>query len=179
MAELPTPWRSWTAPGRKAPRLTNVTGPGAILVQTGRAMDPTPADAFLATFPLPIVEAAGRLRAVVRSAVPDAVERVREGWRLIGYDLPIGRRSVFFAYIAPEPIHVHLGFEFGFAMADPEHALEGAHLRLKKVRYVTFAPGQPIPTPALVELTREAARVAGLTRDQRLAIALDRDSAPR
>ena len=142
-------------------------------------MDPMPPEAFLATFPPPIVEVAGRLRAVVRTAVPEAIERVREGWRLIGYDLPIGRRTVFFAYIAPEPIHVHLGFEFGVAMADPEHLLEGAHLRLKKVRYVTFAPGQPIPEAALIELTREAARVASLTRDQRLAIALDRDWAPR
>jgi len=63
-------------------------------------------------------------------------------------------------------------------MADPDRRLEGAHLRLKKVRYVTFAPGQPVPEAALIDLTREAARVAALTRDQRLALALDRDWAP-
>jgi hypothetical protein len=111
----------------------------------------------------------------VLRAVPDAIERVRPGWRLIGYDLPVGRRSVYFAYVAAEPIHVHLGFEHGISMADPDRLLEGAHLRLRKVRFVTFEPGDPIPEAALVDLTREAARVAAMSREQRLALALDRD----
>ena len=141
-------------------------------------METIPPEAFLETYPTAIRDAAERLRAVVGRAVPEAIERVRPGWRLIGYEVPVGRRSVYFAYVAAEPIHVHLGFEFGVAMADPDGLLEGAHLRLKKVRFVTFAPGQAIPENALVELTREAARVAGLSRDQRLALALDGDWGP-
>ena len=141
-------------------------------------MEAIPTEAFLATYPPAIRDAAERLRSVVMRAVPDAAERVRPGWRLIGYEVPIGRRSVYFAYVAPEPIHVHLGFEYGVAMADPDRLLAGAHLRLKQVRFVTFRPGEPMPDDALLGLAREAARVAGLGRDERLALSLDRDWGP-
>lgn len=137
--------------------------------------DVIPAEAFLAAYPDGIRAAAGILRAIVRRTVPDAVERVRPGWRLIGYDLPVGRRSVFFAFVAPEPIHVHLGFEHGIFMRDPDRMLEGAHLRLKKVRFVTFQPGDAIPEAALEGLTHEAARLATMTREERFALVLDRE----
>jgi hypothetical protein len=140
--------------------------------------DVLPPEAFLAGYPDGIRAAAETLRAVVRRAVPDAVERVRPGWRLIGYDLPVGRRSVYFAFVAPEPIHVHIGYQHGIFMADPDRLLEGAHLRLRKVRFMTFKTGDAIPEAALVSLTREAARIAAMSREQRLALALDRDSAP-
>jgi hypothetical protein len=142
-------------------------------------MDRIPPEAFLAAYPQPMQDIAETLRALVRRTVPKAVEGVRLGWRLIGYDLPVGRRSVFFAYVAPEPVHVHLGFQVGTLMADPERLLEGAHLRLKKVRYLTFVPGQPIPEQALVELIREAAGIAGLSRQDRLALELDSDWGPQ
>jgi hypothetical protein len=141
-------------------------------------MDWLPPDAFLEPYPADIRAAAEVLRAVVKRAVPDAVERVRPGWRLIGYDLPVGRRSVYFAWVAPEPAHIHLGFQVGIFMADPDRILKGAHLRLKKVRYLTFRPGQPIPEPQLVELTLEAARIAAMSREERFALVLDRDGAP-
>jgi hypothetical protein len=141
-------------------------------------MDPIPPDAFLETYPPGIRDAAETLRRVVKRATPDAVERVRLGWRLIGYDLPVGRRLVYFAFVAPEPIHVHLGFEHGVLMSDPDRLLRGAHLKLRKVRFVTFNAGEAIPTPALVELTREAARLAAMSREERLALALDRDWGP-
>jgi hypothetical protein len=60
-------------------------------------------------------------------------------------------------------------------MADPERMLEGAHLRLRKVRFTTFRPGEAIPEAPLIELTREAARVATLSREERLVLVLDRD----
>lgn len=142
-------------------------------------MDPIPPDAFLEAYPRGIREAANQLRAIVKRAVPDAIERVRLGWRLIGYDLPIGRHTRYFAWVAPEPGHVHLGFQFGTFMADPDRMLEGAHLRLRKVRYVTFTAGQAIPHSVLVDLTREAARLAAMSAGERLALMLDRESAPQ
>jgi hypothetical protein len=141
-------------------------------------VDSIPPEALLAGYPDGIRTAAEILRNVVRLALPAAVERVRGGWRLIGYEVPAGRRSRYFAYIAPEPIHVHLGFAFGAWMADPRGLLQGAHLGLKKVRFTTFTAGQSIPEAALIELTREAARIALLSREQRLALALDRDWEP-
>lgn len=140
--------------------------------------DPLPPEAFLAGYPDGIRAAAETLRAIVRRAVPESLEGVRGGWRLIGYEVPVGRRSRYFAYVAPEPIHVHLGFEYGAWMEDPDGLLQGAHLGLRQVRFTTFTEGQPIPEPALERLTREAARVALLSRGERLARAFDREWEP-
>jgi hypothetical protein len=142
------------------------------------AADAIPVEAFLADYPEPIRRIAARLREVVRDALPDAVERVRPGWRLIGYDVPVGRRWRYAAYIAPEPIHVHLGFEHGILMDDPDDRLEGAGIT-RQVRWLTFRPGDPVDAAELQPLIREAARVAGLSRAERVARRLDLDAGPR
>lgn len=150
----------------------------AVTARPADIEDAIPPDAFLSAYPDEIRALAETLRAVVRHAAPDAIERVRPGWRLIGYDLPVGRRTVYFAWVAPEPIHVHLGWQHGTLLADPDRMLEGAHLRLKKVRFVTFRPGDTVPEAALVGFTREAAHLAAMSREERLALTLDRDWAP-
>jgi hypothetical protein len=121
-----------------------------------------PPELFLSGYSPEIRDIADRLRDVVREAVPEAIERVRTGWRLIGFDVPVGRRTRYFAFVAPEPEHVHLGFEYGVWMADPDALLLGAHLDLRKVRFVTYRPGDPIPTDALVRYTGEAAALAAV-----------------
>jgi hypothetical protein len=142
-------------------------------------VEPIPPELFLDAYPAGIQAAAEELRAIVRRAVPDTIERVRPGWRLIGYDVPAGRRARYFAFVAPEPEHVHLGFEYGAWMDDPDGLLRGAHLNLRQVRFVTFEPGDPIPSSALVDYTREAARVATLSRAERLALELGQAGTPR
>lgn len=127
-----------------------------------KAQESIPPELFLSGYPTEIQEIADRLRRVVRDAAPTAIERVRTGWRLIGYDLPVGRGTRYFAWVAPEPEHVHLGFQHGVWMADPEQLLRGAHLNLRKVRYVTYVPGDVIPIGVLERYTREAAALAGL-----------------
>ncbi len=122
--------------------------------------EPIPPDLFLSGYAPEIRDIAERLRSVVYDAVPDAIERVRTGWRLIGYDVPVGRGTRYFAFVAPEPKHAHLGFEYGAWMADPDEILLGAHLKLRKVRFVTFQPGDAIPTKTLVRYTGEAAALA-------------------
>lgn len=138
-------------------------------------MEPIPPELFLAGYPSGIQRVAERLCDVVAQGVPDSIERVRPGWRLIGYDVPVGKRTRYFAFVAPEAEHVHLGFEYGVWMADPDNLLRGAHLNLRKVRFVTFEPGDPIPVSALIEYTRDAARLAAMSREERLARELDRD----
>ena len=135
-------------------------------------VEPIPPELFLDGYPPGIQAAAETLRAVVRRAVPDAIERVRTGWRLIGYEVPVGKRSKYFAFVAPEVEHVHLGFEYGVWMTDPDKLLRGAHLNLQKVRFVTYEPGDPIPERALVEYTRDAARLATMSRQERPAPAV-------
>ncbi len=137
-------------------------------------MEPIPTELFLSGYPPAIRSIAERLCDLVAQAVPDAIERVRPGWRLIGFDVPAGRRTRYFAFVAPEPEHVHLGFEYGVWMADPHGLLRGAHLNLRKVRYVTYEPGDPIPDGDLVEFTQEAARLAVLSRPELMARELSR-----
>jgi len=134
-----------------------------------------PVDAFLAGYPDEIRERAEVLRRVVRQAVPGVLERVRPGWRIIGYDLPNRRSGAYFAWVMPESVHVHLGWVEGILLADPERMLEGAHLRLKKARFFTIGPGDEVPVDVLLGFTREAARIAALPRDARFALLLDRD----
>jgi hypothetical protein len=145
-----SPWQSAQArPAAPAARFPHERAPESI-----------PPELLLAGYPREIHEIAERLREVVHAAVPEAIERVRTGWRLIGYDVPVGRRTRYFAFVVPEPEHVHLGFEYGTRMADPDGLLQGAHLDLKKVRFVTYRRGDKIPTEALVRYTREAADLA-------------------
>lgn len=137
-------------------------------------MEQIPPEVLLDDFP-PIMQAtAGALRRIVREAVPEALERVRVGWRLIGYDLPLRRYGVYFAYVAPEPIHVHLGFEWGVFMSDPQGLLQGEGVT-KQVRWLTFTAPEQIAWEPTVALVREGARVAALTRGERMARALDRE----
>jgi hypothetical protein len=138
-----------------------------------RVMDSIPPEALLDGFPSVMRETAHELRLLVREAVPEAWERVRVGWRLIGYDLPLRRYGVYFGYIAPEPEHVHLGFEWGVFMSDPQGLLEGEGVT-RQVRWLTFASPDEIAREATIALVREAARVAALTRGERLAQVLER-----
>jgi hypothetical protein len=117
---------------------------------------------------------AERLRSIVSAAEPTAVERVRAGWRLIGYDLPMGRRSVYFAWISPERAHVHLGFPVGWAMRDPHGQMHGAGIT-KNARWLTFRAGERIDEERCAALVREAARVAGMGPDERVLRSMDRE----
>ena len=63
------------------------------------ARDDLPPEAIVANAPLPLQRIAEELRTLVGSALPDAVERVRPGWGLIGYDVPNGKRTAYVAWI--------------------------------------------------------------------------------
>ena len=136
-------------------------------------MDDLSPEAFLAPYPDQIRDAAERLRAIVRRTVPDAIEAVRPGWRLIGYTVPAGRRSAYFGFVAPEPIHVHLGFEHGALLDDPDGVLGGTQLR--KVRFFTFRHSDEVREPAIGRFIRDAARLAAMSRGERLALTFDRE----
>ena len=131
---------------------------------------------FLAFYPQPIAAHAQRLRDLVLEAVPTAVERLRPGWRLIGYDLPITRHGTYFAWVWPEQEHVHVGWQVATLMADPRGRLRGAHLKLRKVRYLTYGPGDRIVAGLVVDFTRDAARIAGMSRGERQLLALARSA---
>lgn len=125
-----------------------------------------PPETLLADYPPPHQEIANRLRSVVIDAIPDAIERVRPGWRLIGYDLPVRGRGAMFAWIWLEPEHVHLGFPQGVLMDDPRGLMKGAGIT-KLARWLTYAPGDPIDVTVARALVEEAARTRLLPRSAR------------
>jgi len=130
---------------------------------------------LLADYPGPMRAIGEWLRGVVRRAVPQAIERVRPGWRLIGYEVPVGpRRTVYFAMIWAEPMHVHLGFEQGVLMADPRGLLRGKGVT-KQVRWVTLTPAEMLGEEDLAELLHESVRVASMSRGERVALAMARE----
>ncbi len=135
-------------------------------------VDIIPPEALLDDVPPPMRAIAERLRSIVIEAIPEAVERVRPGWRLIGYDVPMNRKRVYFAFVAPESEHVHLGFEHGWAMRDPHGLLEGAGVT-KRVRWLKFFDTEEIDVERCVELVREAARVAAMSRGERQLRSID------
>ena len=102
---------------------------GRILTSPGddpchaQAMDePMPVEFLLDGYPDAIRESGMSLRALIFRTVPGTVETIHPGWRWIAYSLPEGRRIRNFASIGPESKHIHLGFEHGRLLEDPESA---------------------------------------------------------
>ena len=136
-------------------------------------MDRLSPEAFLISYPDPIRDAANRLREIVQRTVPDAIEAVRPGWHLIGYSVPAGRRVAYFGFVAPAPSHVQLGFEYGMLIDDPDGELGGTTLR--QVRFLTFHHPDEVRERQVGRYIRDAARLAAMSRAERLALTLDRD----
>lgn len=139
----------------------------------GRMTDDLPAEFLLDGFPPAIRETGRTLRSLILGTVPGSVETVRTGWRWIAYSLPEKGRVRNFAWIGPERRHIHLGFEHGTLLADPERILQGAQERLKKFRYFTFEPAIDIDDSVLVDYIRRAVELAVLPAVARRALAED------
>jgi hypothetical protein len=93
-----------------------------------------------------LVEGARRL---ILRLVPEARERLRAGWGLLGYDAPR-----YFAYVAAAPDHARIGFERGVLLADPAGLLRGTGTQ---VRHVEIRAARDLRSRALAALVREAA----------------------
>lgn len=153
-----------------------VTPTVRMLPQTG-AMETIPPEALLAPYSPRHQKTANALRSLVKRAVPTAIERVRPGWGLIGYDVPVGRRTRFFAWVWLQPEHVHLGFQNGVLMDDPNAVLQGLGVT-KQVRWLTLDSIDEIREAEFMELVREAARIGAMSRSERIARRIDREERP-
>lgn len=130
-----------------------------------RPVDDLPVDVFLDGYEPPIRDLAHALRAAVLRVTPEASERVRVGWRIVGFDLPIPGRSGYFAWVFPERRHVHLGFPHGDRLAPRPGVLDGDGIT-KRARWLTFEPGGQIDQALVSELVLEAAGLAGIPRER-------------
>ncbi len=122
-----------------------------------------PVEAFLEGFSPPMREIAVRLRTIVRRELPDAEERVRLHWHLLGYHVPLKRRGAFVAWVGPEATHVHLGFPMGVLIDDPEGFLAGRGVT-KLARWLTYRSLDEVDEAVAVRFLRAAVAVAGLPR---------------
>ena len=136
--------------------------------------EPPPVEFLLDDYPVAIRETGMALRSLIFQTVPGTVETIRPGWRWIGYSLPEGRRVRNFAWIWPERKHIHLGFEHGTLLADPDRLLHGAEERLRQFRYFTFEPAIDIEQAILADYLRRAADLAKMPSGARRALALRR-----
>ena len=133
--------------------------------------DTQPVEFLLDDYPEAIRDTGMALRSLILRTVPGAVETVRPGWRWVAYSLPEARRVRNFAWIGPERKHIHLGFEHGILLADPERLLHGAEERLKQFRYFTFEPSIDVDEAILSDYVRRAADLATLPSGARRVLA--------
>ncbi|MCI0577513.1 MAG: DUF1801 domain-containing protein [Chloroflexi bacterium] len=127
---------------------------------------------FLAGFPPPIQELAQELRLLVRQAVPNVIEAVYPGWRLIGYRVPDKERSAYFGFIAPAPERVFLGFEYGVLLPDPHHLLQGDG---RQVRQVVVEQLNDIRPQEFTALISRAAEIALAPKEKKQQMFLERE----
>lgn len=125
---------------------------------------------FLAGFPMESRSIAQALRELVKSQVPDVQEAVYSGWNLIGYRASLGRRNVYFAYIAPTADEVSLGFEYGILIRDPQQLLEGDGNQVRKIHFVSMDQINP---EKIAPLISQALEVAALTKEEKSQRALE------
>jgi len=135
--------------------------------------EPQPVEFLLDDYPAPIRETGLALRALIFRTVSGAVETIRPGWRWVAYSLPDGRRVRNFAWIGPERRHIHLGFEHGTLLADPDRLLHGAEERLKQFRYFTFEPSIDVDDAILADYLRRAADLATMPASARRAMTME------
>jgi hypothetical protein len=102
-------------------------------------------DRLLAEHPPELQAIERALRATIRDAVPDAVEQVDFGNRLIAFGRSTKMRGLLFAIIAHKA-HVNLQLADGALLADPLGLVEGTG---KRIRHVKIRTVEDASSPAV------------------------------
>jgi hypothetical protein len=108
-----------------------------------------------------------RLRAIIREAVPEAVESANPVWHSLSYKHP---ESGYFCGIFPLANRVDVAFEFGVLLPDPEGMLEG---KGKQVRYLRLRDERDLRVEAFRRLLNEAINLPP-KREAKLALIRER-----
>jgi hypothetical protein len=94
-----------------------------------------------------------RLREVIRTAMPDAGEKVYQGWHGVGFHHP---DAGYVCAIFPGDDHVRVGFEHGHLLPDPYGLFDSGG---EQVRYITVDQMTPDLAQQLQELIDHAVHV--------------------
>jgi hypothetical protein len=121
---------------------------------SGRSRDRVPIDVttFLSQFPDGVRALALRLRARLLKLIPDVEEKVYPGWRIISFRVGEGLKNQV-CYIDPKRDRLHLGFEDGIALPDPDGLLEG---KAARARHVKIRTRRDVDSPAIPRLVTAA-----------------------
>lgn len=74
------------------------------------------------------------LRGLVKTVVPDVIEKYYPGWKLIGYRVPAGKKSRYLGYIFVAAERISLGFEQGKSITDPYGLLIATGTQVAEIR---------------------------------------------
>jgi hypothetical protein len=107
-----------------------------------------------------IEQIARRLRTLILSVDPDAVEVVRLGDNAASFGLGPKKMSEAYAYIMPKATYVNLGFYNGAALADPAGLIEGTGKRLRHVKVYSIEDTDQPELRRLIEAARVERRQA-------------------
>lgn len=88
------------------------------------------------------------LRVLIQDVVPEAIERVINGWHQIAYDL-----DGLFCYLRPARDGVVMGFNKGVSLHDPHQLLDGGG---KRTRLLQVPEAGPVPEIAIRQFLRSA-----------------------
>jgi hypothetical protein len=100
------------------------------------------------------------LRDLIKETLPDSTERVRTGWKIIGYDVPVGKGQRYIGWVAPFKGGADIGFAQGVLLNDPGKLLIGANTTVKLARWITIWKPSDIKRDAFAALIRQAAYLA-------------------
>jgi hypothetical protein len=115
-------------------------------MSTKKTQGVTSPEDILRDYSLEIQAIAEELRRLVKLQVPNAVEQGYPRWRGIGYRHP---SAGYFCGIFPQQDEVHLLFEWGILLPDPQGILQGEG---KQVRYVVIKSIATIDRSAVAAL---------------------------
>lgn len=107
---------------------------------------------LLRDFPPGVRRLTAEARGLFNKVVPSAVERVRRGWKLLGFSSPR-----YFACVAPTRDGVRIGFEHGRLLEDPFGLLEGDGTQMK---WITVRKSADLKRRGLAALIAQSAELA-------------------
>lgn len=119
----------------------------------------TQVQAFLRTYPAPVRAVALRTRELLATEMPDAIEQVKPGWKVIQYGQTAAMKDVILV-IQPQSSWVNLAFAHGSELPDPTGLLEGTGRGIRHVKLRTLGDVERDPLRALV---RAELKRAGLS----------------
>jgi hypothetical protein len=117
----------------------------------------TELEQFLAPYTPEVRELAGKLRAVIREVMPEAIEQLDPSAHLIGYGVDRAYKGLICG-ITLHKAHINLMFARGTELPDPDRLLVGTG---KRARHVTIQQAADLEKPAV-----RALLVAALQRHQ-------------